>query len=118
MWSYFSVFKCYCYSRLPCLGDFYSRCPTGIVVDAYGGPIRTFPGVVTGETCVGDTSGRPLRLTTLTVFLAVLLAVRLITSLWSLCDGFKKLGNNDCRSRMYLQPDTTQYLTKLTHYNE
>ena len=31
--------------------------------------IHKFPGVVTGETYVGDTSGRPLRLTTLTVFI-------------------------------------------------
>ena len=32
--------------------------------------------------------------------------------------SFKKLGNIVCRSRMYLQPDKTKYLTKLTHCNE
>ena len=33
-------------------------------------------------------------------------------------DGFKKLGNNVCRSRMYSQPDTTKYLTKHIEMNE
>ena len=80
-------------------------------------PIHTFPGVVTGETYVGDAAPA------VPVPVFSLSAARLITSLYShsvaeysvFTDGCKKLGNNVCRSRTHLQLDTTKYLTKLTH---
>ena len=71
---------------------------------------------------MGDTSSRPLRLEVSDCVYLISSQANHITvyghSVSEYNDGFKKLWNNVCRSRMYLQPETTKYLTKLTHYNE